>query len=183
MRWAKSLTSITCFMLGALFFSRLMRWLTPLRRSTVVLSFLLQAGLTYISAGLVQSAVIPPDAGSLLPEDCIVLVPLALLAVQSAGQIVLSRLLGYGEVTTLVLTSAYCDFIVDEHVFTAPLRAGVKRNRRVAAVVMLLCGAVAGGFLTRNGDIALALWVAGSIKLLIAVVWMFWKGKAAIRLD
>lgn len=161
-----------------------MHALGPLRRSTVVFSFLLQATLTFLSATLVQTGVVPRDAGEALPDDFIVLVPLALLAVQSAGQIVMSRVLGYGEVTTVVLTSAYCDLFFDRKVLTAPLRENVKRNRRVASVVMMLLGAIAGGFLTKGGEIAVALWCAGGCKVLIATAWLVWKGKdGAVRLE
>ncbi|KAL1305249.1 hypothetical protein AAFC00_002164 [Neodothiora populina] len=183
-RWAKSLTSIIFFVFGAFFFSRTMRALGPMKRYTVVLSFVFQALLTFIPAALVQSGFVPQDAGDAIPDDWIVLLPLALLAWQSAGQIVMSRILGVGEITTVVLTSAYCDLFFDDKVLSAPLTENVKRNRRVASVVLLLLGAVAGGFLTRRGDIALALWVAGAIKVLIAAVWMGWRGKAeGIRLE
>lgn len=111
------------------------------------------------------------------------LLPLALLALQSAGQIIMSRILGFGEITTVVLTSAYCDLFFDQEVLSAPLRDNVKRNRRVASVVMLFVGAIAGGFLTRDGDIALALWIAGAMKVAIGVVWLFWRGKGGIRLE
>jgi len=155
-----------------------------LRRSTVVLSFLFQAILTLTSAALVQARVVPNNAGDLLPDNLIVLLPLALLALQSAGQIIVSRILGYGEVTSVVLTSAYCDLLFDQKVLTAPLRENVKRNRRVASMVMMLTGAIAGGFLTRDDNIASALWIAGVIKVLIAITWMFWKGKeGSVRLE
>ena len=48
---------------------------------------------------------------------------------------------------------------------------------------MVLTGAIAGGFLTRDGDIADALWIAASIKVVIAIAWVFWPGKGAIRLE
>jgi len=169
--------------LGAFLFSRLMRILGPLRRRTVVLSFALQALLTFVSAALVTASVVPGDAGFLLPKNFIVLVPLALLSVQSAGQMVVSRFLGYGEVTSVVLTSAYCDLAFDCEVLTALPTENPKRNRRVASAVMLIVGAIAGGFLTENGDIASALWLAGGLKVAIAVTWMFWKSKGAIRLE
>jgi len=160
-----------------------MRILGPLRRRTVVLSFALQALLTFVSAALVTASIVPSDAGFLLPSNFIVLVPLALLSVQAAGQMVVSRFLGYGEVTSVVLTSAYCDLAFDREVLTAPPAENPKRNRRVASAVMLIVGAIAGGFLTENGDIASALWLAGGLKVVIAVTWMFWKSKGAIRLE
>ena len=155
-----------------------------LRRSTVVLSFLIQAILTLVSAALVQARVVPNNAGDLLPDNLIVLLPLALLALQSAGQIIVSRMLGYGELTSVVLTSAYCDLLFDQEVLTAPLKENVKRNRRVASMVMMLAGAISGGFLTRDDNIALALWIAGAMKMMITITWMFWKSKeGSVRLE
>ena len=119
----------------------------------------------------------------MLPGNCIVLLPLALLSFQSAGQIVLSRVLGYGELTSVVLTSAYCDLAMDERVLTAPVTGDSKRNRRAASTVVMLLGAVAGGFLTRDGDISATLWVAGSVKVVFAVIWLFWRGEGDIRLE
>jgi hypothetical protein len=183
-RWAKSLTAIVFFCVGTFLFSRLMRLLGPSRRGTICLSFLLQGVFCYVSAILGATGVVPPDAGNWLPKNNIVLLPLALLAMQSAGQIVMSRFFGYGEVTTVVLTSAYCDLIFDPLVFTAPLRENAKRNRRALSALMLVLGAVAGGFLTREKNITLCLWIAGSIKFAIAIAFAFWKSKdGSIRLE
>lgn len=182
-RWAKSLVSVICFVLGALIFSRMMRFFGPMRRRTVVISFMLQATLIYISAALIESGVVPEDAGSLLPDNFIVSLPLALLALQSAGQLVMSRVLGFGELTSVVLTSAYCDLVFDPEVLTAPLKENSKRNRRIGAVVFLLLGAIAGGYLTQDGDISLALWISASIKVAIGIAWMFWKGTGNIQLE
>ncbi|KAF1345578.1 hypothetical protein BDV97DRAFT_338631 [Delphinella strobiligena] len=184
LRWAKSLTSIASFTLGSLLFSRSMRFLGPKKRSTITLSFLLQALLTFIAATLVYTNVVPQNAGVMLPENFIVLLPLSLLAFQSAGQIILSRILGFGEVTTVVLTTAYCDMFFDPRLVSAGLKENETRNRRAASVVVLAAGAVAGGFLTRGGDIGVALWVAGGIKVAVAGVWMAWRGKEGeVRLE
>ena len=160
-----------------------MRYFGPLRRSTFVMSFLVQALLTFASAALVMTGVVSKDAGLALPDNFIVLLPLSLLSVAQAGQIIVSRFLGYGELTTVVLTSAYCDLAFDSNLFTASPTENSKRNRRVASMVMTVGGAIAGGFLTRNEDIAPALWLAGALKVIIAVIWMFWKSKGAIRLE
>lgn len=160
-----------------------MRYFGPLRRGTVVGSWLLQALLTYISATLVTTNVVPIDAGSLLPENFIVLLPLSLLSIQSAGQIIMSRVLGYGEITTVVLTSAYCDLAFDEKVLTAAPTRNVKRNRRLGSMAMVALGAIAGGFLTKDEDLAIVLWIAGSIKVAIAILWIFWKSKGSVHLE
>ena len=123
----------------------------PLRRGTMALSSLLQAVLCFASATLVLTGVVAEDAGSQIPKNFIVLLPLAMLAFNSAGQIVQSRFLGFNEVPTVVLTSTYCDLMFDPLLFTAPVRENAKRNRRFLSAVVLLLGAVLGGFLTERG--------------------------------
>jgi hypothetical protein len=169
-------------MLGSLMFTTLMRYLGSMRRNTIVLAFSLQAVLIFVSAALTTFGVVSPDAGYLLPDNFIVLLPLALLSIQSGGQMILSRILGYGEVTSVVLTSAYCDLVMDEKLL-APLKENSKRNRRVMSTIMVVAGAISGGFLTVGGDISSALWLAGGLKTILAVVWCFWKAEGSIRLE
>ena len=181
-RWAKSGASIVSFVIGAFIFSRAMRYLGPLRRSTMVYSWLIQAVLIYVCAALEDTGVVPNNAGDVLPDSFIVLLPLGLLSIQSAGQMAMSRFLGYAEVTSVVLTSSYFDFAFDDKVFAGPTR-NVKRNRRVGSMIMVLLGAIAGGFLTQDEDISKVLWFAGSLKVVVAVLWMFWKSKGSVRLE
>lgn len=182
-RWVKSSTAILSFCLGTYFFSRAARVLGPLRRGTMCGSFVFQAALCFIGAGLVVSGVVHRNAGDQLPNNLIVLLPLSLLSFQSAGQIVASRMLTYNELPTVVLTSTYCDLMLDPALFTASLTQNSKRNRRFISAVALLAGAMLGGFLTRNGDIADPLWIAGAIKIVLAVVWLFWNAEGSIRLE
>jgi len=185
-RWIKSLTSIACYIFGCAFFSRVQRWMQPLRRGTLAASFTLQALCCLVSAALTQTGVVPLDAGEagIARGDYIVLLPLGMLAFQAGGQTVISRVLGYNEIPSVVLTSTYCDLAMDEKLITAPPSENVKRNRRVASVIMFFAAAVAGGFLTKDGDLTKSLWIAGSIKAVIAVVWMFWKSKDdSVRLE
>ena len=146
-------------------------------------SFLFQALLCFISGVLVLSDVMPDDAGDLLPGNCIVLLPLGLLSFQSAGQIVASRMLAYNELPTVVLTSTYCDLMLDPALFSAPIREGSKRNRRFVSAVALMLGAALGGILTRGGSIANALWITGIVKVIMAVIWIFWRGEGSVRLE
>lgn len=183
-RWSKSGTSILSFILGSYLFSRLMRYLNPLQRSTMVISLLLQALLTAISAGLSTAGIVPSDAGDIIPDNFIVLIPLVLLSIQSGGQCVVSRFLGYNELPSIVLTSAYCDLVMDEKVFTGGLSANSKRNRRILSAVMVIAGAVLGGFMTRSGDIGPVLWTVAGIKVLMAAVWLGWRSKdGGVRLE
>lgn len=175
--------AVIFFIIGSYIFSRMMRMIGPLKRSSIVLAFVLQGVLCFISAGLITGGVVPEKAGSLLPGNFIVLVPLALLSISSGGQIVVSRFLGFGELTSIVLTSAYCDFAYDEKLLTSGLSENSKRNRRAASAIMMAAGAITGGFLTQNDDIESAIWIAGAIKMLVAAIFLFWKSEGSIRLE
>lgn len=94
-RWVKSSTAIASFCLGCFFFSRASRFLGPLKRSTMVSSCIFQAVFCFAAVVMVVTGFVPKDAGDRLPHDFIVLLPLSLLSFQSAGQIVMSRFLGY----------------------------------------------------------------------------------------
>ena len=108
------------------------------------------------------------------------LIPLAFLAFQSGGQIVTSRLLGFNEVPTTVLTSVYCDLASDVKFWET---GNVKRNRRLAAVVGILIGGIVGGWITRSqAGLATNLWLAAAIKLGIAVAWGLWKPKDDVKI-
>ena len=182
-RWAKSGTAILSFCFGNYFFSRATRYLGPLKRSTMIISSLFQSLLCFAAMALVTTGVVPMNAGNLLPGNCIVLLPLSLLSFQSAGQIVMSRMLGYNEIPTVVLTSTYTDLFMDAKLFTAPITTNAKRNRRAISAVALLLGATLGGFLTKGGSIVDPLWVTGVLKIVLAGTWVFWRGKGSIRLE
>lgn len=61
----------------------------------MVTSCIFQALLCFVAVAMVVTGFVPKDAGDRLPHDFIVLLPLSLLSFQSAGQIVMSRFLGY----------------------------------------------------------------------------------------
>ena len=129
-----------------------------------------------LTACLVQSGVIaglPLHNLSTAEPDWTQEVPIVLLSIQSAGQIVASRALGYNEIPTVVITSLLCDLMSDPKLF---LLRNEKRDRRIIAFVLTLVGAIAGGWITKGtGDIYAVLWIAAGIKLGIASAWMFWK--------
>jgi Protein of unknown function (DUF1275) len=179
--WLKSLVSIIFFILGCFSFGST-RYIYPLHRGTLTGSFTIQGLSIFVAAALVQAGVVPQPIGVVTENGSTVsfieLVPLGFLAFQSGGQIVTSRLLGFNEIPTTVLTSVYCDIASDPNIL-APLKENVKRNRRVAAVVAILVGGIAGGWLSRsNAGMSSALWIGGTIKIGIAVAWSFWKGKS-----
>lgn len=112
----------------------------------------------------------PPASGDELTWN--VLAPIALIAFQSCGQAVTSRALRYNDLNSVVLTSIYCDLFSDKEIFAA---RNVERNRRAAAPLLLLLGAVIGGlFAHASIGIAGALWTAAGLKLLMVVTWFFW---------
>jgi len=179
-QWVKCLTSIVFFLTGCFFFAQTRR-IDAKHRGTLAGSFFIQAVCIFIAAALVQAGVVPEPHGVIVDDNShmrwIELLPLGFLAFQAGGQIVTSRLLGYNEVPTTVLTSVYCDLASDPNFF-APLDQNIKRNRRLLSVVALTIGGISGGWLSRsNAGMASALWVAGAVKALIAISWSLWKGK------
>ncbi|RAH49567.1 uncharacterized protein BO95DRAFT_506678 [Aspergillus brunneoviolaceus CBS 621.78] len=110
---------------------------TPPSDPAASLSFLVQAPLIIIASALVAADLIPHTAaatsltgGPLFLE----LIPIALLAFQSAGCLAATRFLGFSDIPIVVLTSVYFDIASDPHLLRSPLK-NAERNRRV-------CGAV-----------------------------------------
>ncbi|KAG6031607.1 hypothetical protein E4U41_007523 [Claviceps citrina] len=171
-RLYKSGMSLLSFCVGSFFFARFHRFFSPKRRWVLCASCAAQALLTMAAAVIVTLR--PTTAGD---EDetavgWAVLLPLALVAFQSCGQAVTSRALRYNALTSVVLTSIYCDLFSDQHLFRAD---NAERNRRVAAPVLLLAGAVIGGLLSHSSfGIQGALWAASAIKSLVVVLWLVW---------
>lgn len=181
--WLKSIVSIACFLCGCFVFAST-RLIHPKARGTLAASFLLQSICIIVAAALVQSHVVPEPHGLVtegsLHINFLDLLPLSFLAFQSGGQIVTSRLLGFNEVPTTVLTSVYCDLASDPKILA---RDNVKRNRRAAAVLAILIGGISGGWISRSkAGMSVSLWIAAAIKFGIAVSWSLWKPKTALKL-
>ncbi|KAJ5485692.1 hypothetical protein N7539_005680 [Penicillium diatomitis] len=176
--WLKSLISIVFFFSGAMIFSAVMRRVGALRRGTLFVSFMVQTILIIIAVAIIQADLIPhssTDMGLTGGPLFLELIPIGLLAFQSAGAMTCSRSLGYNEIPTVVLTSVYFDIASDPKITDKPT-GNVKRNRRVGGVVCLLIGAIVGGWLSRSsGGMQSALWMAAGIKLVAAVGWLFWR--------
>ncbi|KAI1482464.1 hypothetical protein K445DRAFT_18161 [Daldinia sp. EC12] len=173
-RWIKSGTSLGCFCIGSVFFSSLHRMLSPSpkRRWILCASFTIQ--MLFV-AGAAAILTFGPQSDSESRKEAIdwpVLVPIALIAFQSCGQAIASRALKYNALTSVVLTSIYCDLFSDAALL-APHNP--ERNRRVGAPVLLLIGAVLGGLLARGAvGTAGVLWIAAGLKLLVVVSWLLW---------
>jgi hypothetical protein len=175
------LISISFFLCGCAFFAQT-RLVGPKARGTLTISFILQALCIIIAAALVQGHVVPEPVGveTFNDIDFKELIPLAFLAFQSGGQIVTSRLLGFNEVPTTVLTSVYCDLASDPKFFE---KDNIKRNRRIFAVLGILIGGIAGGWISRSSArMSTSLWIAAAIKFGIAIGWSKWKPKPPIQL-
>ncbi|KAI0009971.1 hypothetical protein F4779DRAFT_331007 [Xylariaceae sp. FL0662B] len=169
-RWIKSGTSLGCFCIGSVFFSAFHRHFSPKRRWVLCASFLIQMAFIIGAAAIVTFGPQTADAKEAIgwPE----LVPIALVAFQSCGQAVTSRALKYNALTSVVLTSIYCDLFSDADILELH---NPERNRRVGAPVLLLIGAVLGGLLARSSaGTAGVLWIAAVLKLLAAASWAFW---------
>ncbi|KAK5992600.1 hypothetical protein PT974_06014 [Cladobotryum mycophilum] len=167
-RLYKSGISLLCFCIGSFFFARFHRYFSPKRRWVLCVSFAAQM-LFIIAAALIVTLMPPADKDA---HDWTVLVPLALVAFQSCGQAVTSRALKYNALTSVVLTSIYCDLFSDQDLFAFH---NDERNRRAAAPVLLLIGAVMGGLLSHTWiGIGGVLWTAAFLKLLMVIMWFFW---------
>ncbi|KIX09748.1 uncharacterized protein Z518_00829 [Rhinocladiella mackenziei CBS 650.93] len=187
--WVKSLVAILSFCQGAFFFSRFHRYLGPLKRWVITASFLIQTTLMIITALLISTGVAAktePELAS-TPDGrgtfaWVELCPIALLAFQSAGQIVASRVLKYNSMPTVVLTSLYCDLMSDPNLLTAGLFEDPDRNRRAVSAVILFVGATIGGALTKTSvSYSGALWIATGIKGSMVLAWTLWRPKTPQR--
>ncbi|KAL1847517.1 hypothetical protein Daus18300_013940 [Diaporthe australafricana] len=190
--WLRALVSIVSFWAGCWFFSQSRR-VQPKAKSTLAGSFLIQSLFILIAAAVAQSGAVPAfgmhnlgtaAAHERLAEyeiNSMTLLPIALLAFQFGGQIVTSRVLGFNEVPTNVLTSLYCDLFSDPLIL-APVGKNVKRNRRVVAVLLMVAGGILGAWLQKSkAGMPAALWIGGAIKMAIAVSWVSWKGKTLVN--
>lgn len=179
--WLKSLVSIVAFFTGSFIFANITRYFNARARGTLICSFLVQSILIIIAVALIEADLIPhtPADASLTSGPLFLeLIPIALVAFQSAGSITSSRALGYNEIPAVVLTSVYFDTASDPKLAARPT-ANLKRNRRVGGVVFLLVGAIVGGWLSKSsGGMQSALWMAAGLKFCIAVAWWFWAGCA-----
>ena len=175
-RWMRSGISIACFCLGSTFFAAYHRNLGPRKRWVLVSAYVLQLLLIIVAACMVTFG--PPTSKS-TPFNVWIGVPIALIAFQAAGQAVTSRVLQYGGLTSVVLTSNYCDLFSDPKLFAWP-RENIERNRRTAAPILLLIGAMLGG-LWAHSEIGLggALWTAVVLKSFVIIAWVAWAADPA----
>jgi hypothetical protein len=169
-RWIKAGTSIASFCLGSFAFARFHRYFSPRKRWVLIASYSIQ--LLFI---VVAALIVTLGEHSSEGLHWQVLVPIAVVAFQSSGQAVTSRALQYAGLTSVVLTSNYCDLFSDPKIFAA---SNVERNRRIAAPLLLLLGACFGGLWAHTSvGLAAALWTAVVLKAMAVIAWVFWKSE------
>jgi hypothetical protein len=169
-RWIKAGTSIASFCLGSFLFARFHRHFSPAKRWVLIASYTFQMLLIAVAAAIATF-------GEQVKEGLHwqVLVPLAAVAFQSSGQAVTSRALKYNGLTSVVLTSNYCDLFSDPQIWA---KSNAERNRRVGAPVLLLLGACIGGMFAHSSvGLAGALWTAVGLKLMAVIAWVFWQSE------
>ncbi|CAG8241132.1 unnamed protein product [Penicillium salamii] len=179
--WAKSLIAITVFIVSNIFFIHMHRFLNPRRRSTMIISFGIQTIAILIAAILVQLGVIlPKPEDPRAPIEWMQILPISLLSFQAGGQICASRILGFDEIPTVVVTTLLCDLLVDPKL-TA--KGNPRRNRRIGAFLALFFGAMTAGGLSKATGMASSLWFAMGLKLTITLGWFVWKREGRRKSD
>lgn len=174
----KSGVSLLSFCAGSFVFSRFHRHFSPKRRWVLCGSFAAQMLLTLGAASIVTIKGQPKDKEEI---GWPVLLPIAMVAFQSCGQAVTSRALKYNALTSVVLTSIYCDLFSDAELFSIK---NAERNRRVGAPAFLLFGAFVGGILSHTTfGVAGSLWLASFLKAIVVLVWFVWPADPASLLE
>ncbi|BCS27302.1 YoaK family protein [Aspergillus puulaauensis] len=182
-RWYKAATSIGSFCVGAACFSAGHRWAAgevPRRRWVLCASFVVQ--MACVAAAAIMVTLYGSTGHSAAKEKADdglgwrVFVPLALVAFQSSGQAVSSRVLERNALTSVVLTSVYCDL------FSVPVVAGTGKRRadewrRAGAILSLMLGVAMGGMWAKSSvGVMGALWMVVAGKGVIVLAWLGWRG-------
>ncbi|USW59438.1 hypothetical protein Slin15195_G127570 [Septoria linicola] len=180
-RWIRALISVGFFCFGSFVFPRYHRYFGAQKRWVLVSSLILQTICIAISAAMVTIGPKITPKGEL---NQWVIVPLALVGFQAAGQAYLSRVVKFNALTSVVLTSVYHDLFADARLFDVP-KNNVERNQRTGAVVLLLAGAMVGGVFAHSSiGLAGALWTATALKILVTIAFSVWKEeKTAARVS
>ncbi|QSS58003.1 DUF1275 superfamily domain-containing protein [Histoplasma capsulatum] len=173
--WLKALVSILSFLAGGVAFSKTQHF-GPQTRRTMLINFVSQTLLVIVAASLLQSGLIE-DSGEVTDHHVFLkLIPLSLVAFQSAGQMAASRQLGFSEIPTTVLTSLYYDLVSEPGIFR-PFTRNRKANQRLTAIVGVIGGSVIGGSLSKStGRVSPSLWIVAASKFTISTIWFFWSG-------
>ncbi|KAK3995510.1 hypothetical protein QBC44DRAFT_320606 [Cladorrhinum sp. PSN332] len=138
--------------------------------------------LFLVTCNLIQTALVFAAAGiqyahGVSPRGKHTLFAIALLAAAAGSQVVQSRSFRMTEISTAMATAAWVDLVIDKDLFAKQNRA---RNRRVAFLLTLALGTLAGAFIFKKLGSPAALAVSGSGKGLVTVLWFFAEGEKEI---
>ncbi|KAE8387796.1 hypothetical protein BDV23DRAFT_160265 [Aspergillus alliaceus] len=173
-RWIRAFISIASFCVGSLCFSSFYRSFSSRRRWVLCASFTIQMLCVAAAATIVTIHQTSRDS----PLTWKVVVPLILVAFQSSGQAVTSRVLQFNGLTSVVLTSVYCDLFSNSVLPPFSMLYAVEERRRGGAVVCLLLGTMLGGLWAKSSvGLMGAFWTAVFCKACIAAAWLVWRGQ------
>ncbi|EMC99565.1 hypothetical protein BAUCODRAFT_64298 [Baudoinia panamericana UAMH 10762] len=119
-------------------------------------------------AALLNFVFIPCDMVNTAPVLC----SLGLLAFAAGSQVAMSRQLSMPEIPTTQATAAYVDLFVDP-LFFAPTARNRSRNRRLIFLLTLCAGSFIGGPVYKYHSSALAIFLAGLVKVVVTVMFFF----------
>ncbi|OAA48701.1 DUF1275 domain protein [Metarhizium rileyi] len=98
---------------------------------------------------------------------------IGLLAFAAGSQVVQSRSLSMTEISTAMATAAWVDLMIDQKLFTWKNRP---RTRRIAFLLALVMGTLAGAAIYREVGSPTAIAVSGGGKLLVTFLYIFSPG-------
>jgi hypothetical protein len=171
--YASTLVSIGSFLLGSyltLLIARQTRHINKHSRIFLASCFLVQALLLTLAAFLALFHLVPdnPTGAQAAYRNIRILTDIPPLAFQFGVQMATSRILGFGELPSNVLTSSYTDLMGDPKLFK--LEWNPKRERRIGSIVLVLLGGILGAWMMRAGcRVFVSIWVAVGLKLVTAV--------------
>ncbi|KAK4170225.1 hypothetical protein QBC43DRAFT_348654 [Cladorrhinum sp. PSN259] len=135
--------------------------------------------LFLITCNLIQTALVFAASAlqhihGVTPRGSHTLFAIGLLATAAGSQVVQSRSFKMTEISTAMATAAWVDLVIDKDLFKKQNRG---RNRRVAFLLTLALGTLAGAFVFKKIGSPAALAVSGAGKGLVTVLWFFASGE------
>lgn len=164
--------SISLFLLGGAFFGHLGRKINPRRRIWLLATNLFQTILMFGATALrywgPRVGVGPAALGTI-----------AMISFASSGQIASAVGVGMAEINTTMITGSLIQLSNDRDVFKPHNRA---RDRRVLFYLSLLAGCFIGAAALLK-ETSLAILLAGTVKGLVTVSFLFNRGVIAVVED
>ncbi|KAF2123171.1 hypothetical protein BDV96DRAFT_626911 [Lophiotrema nucula] len=168
------LTSLASFLVGAYVTFLVSRHVNKHSRIFLTSVFLVQGLLLCLTATLGSVDFVPrgPEGTASEFANMRMLISLPILAFHFGMQMASSRILGFMELPTIMITAGYGDLMGDPDLFS--LRWDAMRARRMGSVVLMLAGGIVGAWIKKLGcGVWVPMWVAAGLKILLAVgIWM-----------